>query len=255
MQRATSTENLKKRSNVNVTFGTNNFDTWVDSLIDKIKFATVLDVCCGTGNQLLKYASRINPLNIVGIDISKKSLQTADKRLQSVGAGGYKLKLVSMEKMFEDVDIRTTKFDLISCFYGLYYSRDVSKTIIQMIDHLSKNGTLLIVGPYGKNNANLFEIVQRYFSLPEMVKRSSTTFMEYEVFLVLSKKLEVVVETFVNPVCFPDAKLVIDYWRASTFYSALHKESVAKAIKEHFKKYGTFIVEKHIMAYIAKRKL
>jgi len=253
MQRAISTENLKERVNINHNYGTNNFDIWVDSLLDKIVYTSVLDICCGTGNQLLKYAKRNKTAHIIGVDISNESLITADKRLQSIGASGYKLKSISMEKMFDDVDIKDSKFDLISCFYGLYYSQNATKILEQIINHLSPNGTVLIVGPYGKNNANLFDLLQKHYTLPELVIRSSTTFMEQEVFPILSESTKVSIETFVNPVRFPDVQSLIDYWCASTFYSSYHEKAVKRDIEEHFARHRYFIVEKHVMAYLARK--
>jgi methionyl-tRNA formyltransferase/ubiquinone/menaquinone biosynthesis C-methylase UbiE len=253
MQRATSTNNLKERSDVNQSYGVNNFDEWVDSLLDKIQFASVLDICSGTGNQLLKYAKKNNNASLMGVDISRESLQTADERLKSIGAKRYTLKAIAMEDLFEDAELNSRTFDLISCFYGLYYSRDTAKTLEQMMAHLTANGTMLIVGPYGNNNDSLFDIIERHFALPELVKRSASTFMEYEVVPLLSKHLKVNTETFVNPVRYPNPKVLMDYWRASTFFSPEHENAVLRDIEEHFAMHGHFIMEKHIMACIASR--
>src|SRR5271157_4791444 len=101
MQRATSTNNLEERAGVNKSYGTNDFDEWVDSLLDKIQFTSVLDICCGTGNQLMKYAKRSNASDLVGVDIAEESLKTADARLKSIGAKSYALKAIAMEDLFE----------------------------------------------------------------------------------------------------------------------------------------------------------
>lgn len=253
MQRATSTNNLKERADVNQSYGVNNFDEWVDSVLDKIQFASVLDICCGTGNQLVKYVKRNNNTSLIGVDISEESLQTADARLKSIGAKKYSLKTIAMEHLFEDQEIDSRAFDLISCFYGLYYSRDTTKTLEQMLAHLTAKGTILVVGPYGNNNANLFNIIERHFTLPELVRRSSSTFMEFEVVPLLSKHLIVNTETFVNPVRYPNQKVLMDYWRASTFFSPVHENAVLRDIEEHFAGHGHFVMEKHIMACIASR--
>ena len=252
MERATSTDNLKDRSNVNATYGTNDFDAWVDSLFDQVTFNSVLDVCCGRGNQLIKYAMRkASPL--VGVDLSNESLLTADKRLQAIGAKGYRLKAAPMEHLFQDAELSLARFDLMSCFYGLYYSQDPTATLGQMIDHLSPSGAILIVGPYGENNASLFRLLQKHFALPDLVFRSATTFMEHDVLPVLSARLDVQKEIFVNPVRYPQARVLIDYWRSSTFYSASHEPAVIRDIEEHFTRHGHFIMEKHVMAYLARK--
>ncbi|MBI5485466.1 MAG: methyltransferase domain-containing protein [Deltaproteobacteria bacterium] len=251
--RAINSNNLRERSNINSSYGTNDFDSWVDSIVGRIDFSTVLDICCGTGNQLMKYAKKTNVDHIIGVDVSSESLNTADQRLQSLGVLHYKLLPVSMEEMFSSAEINTAVFDLISCFYGLYYSKDVSRTLHQMVGHLSGNGAILIVGPYGRNNAVLFNILQKYFALPELVLRSSTTFIENEVIPVLCQQLTVQVETFVNNVRFPDVKAVMDYWKASTFYSQPHEAAVMRDVESHFQEHGAFAMEKHVMACIARK--
>ncbi|MBF0328714.1 MAG: methyltransferase domain-containing protein [Nitrospirae bacterium] len=253
MHSATSTPNLKQRSEVNKNYGTNDFDGWVDCLINKIQFTSILDICCGTGNQLLKYAANNRNVLLIGVDISQESLQAADSRLRSIGATGYILKKVAMEDMFDDHEISNQKFDLISCFYGLYYSTDTKKTLEQMIDNLAYDGTILIVGPYGNNNSPLFEIIERHFILPDIVKRSSSTFMEHEVIPILSQYLSINTETFKNMISYPSSKVLMDYWKASTFFSSAHENAILLDIEDHFNTHGSFKMEKHIMACLARR--
>jgi ubiquinone/menaquinone biosynthesis C-methylase UbiE len=254
IERVVSTDNLKERANINLSCGTNDFDAWVVSLIDGVRFSSVLDICCGTGNQLIKYAKKNSEAYIVGVDVAEESLKTAEDRLRSLCAYNYKLKLIAMEEMFRDIEISDTKFDVVSCFYGLYYSRDTDRTLEEMIEHLSEKGTLIIVGPYGKNNAAFFEILQKYYDLPKLVLRSATSFMEEEVFPILSRRLSKIdICTFVNPVLFPSTEKLLDYWQASTFFSSQHEEVVKKAIEEHFAMHGEFIMEKHVIAYIARK--
>ena len=50
------------------------------------------------------------------------------------------------------------------------------------------------------------------------------------------------------------SQALISYLRASTFYSADHDELVARDIDRHFATEDTFIVEKHVMAAIGRRR-
>lgn len=254
IKRVVNTVNLKERANINQNYGTNNFDDWVISLINKVRFSSVLDVCCGTGNQLIKYATKNNKAYIVGVDVAEDSLKIADERLKSASVSNYRLKHLAMEEMFRDTELSGAKFDVISCFYGLYYSKDTDSTLEDMIEHLSEEGSIIIVGPYGKNNSAFFEILQKYYDLPELVTRSASTFMGEEVFPFLSKRLTKIDSyTFVNPVIFPSTVNLLDYWKASTFFSSQHEEVVKKDIEAHFAKKGEFIMEKHVVAYIAQK--
>jgi UDP-2,4-diacetamido-2,4,6-trideoxy-beta-L-altropyranose hydrolase len=255
MEKAVSSKNLVNRSGGNQRYGTGDFNSWSNELIGRIKFSSVLDVCCGTGNQLVLYADRADVRKIIGVDLSPEALDIAEKRLQKTGSKArIILKKTGMEAMFSDPAIRSGRFDLISCFYGLYYSRDPGNTISQMIDHLRPDGAILIVGPYGANNGSLFGLLERHFKLPELVKRSSSTFMEKEVLPLLKQRLDTRTEYFLNRVCYPDSESLLGYWRASTFYSARHEPAISRDIKIHFDRNSTFTVEKHIMACIARKR-
>lgn len=255
MKKAVSSDNLVERATSNQRYGENDFNHWVGKLLDKLSFSSVLDVCCGTGNQLVLFASMPEISYIAGVDISKKSLNIAQKRLLEIRTDGHViLKPAKMEEMFSGPDFKDYRFDLISCFYGLYYSQNVERLICEMIDHLSDEGSILIVGPYGNNNASLFSLLERHFDLPDLVKRSSCTFMEKEVFPVLAKRCVVDVVFFKNKIHYPDIKAIVDYWRSSTFYAPEHKDAVIKDMSKHFAIHDEFIVEKHVMACISKRR-
>jgi len=255
MKKAVSSENLIKRSATNQQYAENDFNLWTKTLLSKLSFSSVLDVCCGTGNQLVIYSAIPAVSRIVGIDISKEAVSKAGERLRDgVEKGRVVLKAAKMEEVFSKSDLADERFGLISCFYGLYYSQNPVRTLREMIMHLSSNGTILIVGPYGKNNAAFFTLLQRHFSLPDLVIRSSTSFMEEEVYPVLIENCDVTKEQFINRIHYPSAELLIDYWKASTFYFPEHEKNVKKDIEAYFSSHEEFIVEKHIMAYIARRR-
>lgn len=254
LSRAVSTRGVHSRSEVNKQFGSSNFDRWVADILQGVSFTSVLDFCCGTGNQLVLYAQRAGLRELVGVDTSEESLKVAQQRLsESPLATPATLIGARMEEVFGNPELAKAKFDLISCFYGLYYARDVSAVLNAMMDHLCDMGTILIVGPYGENNATLFELLERHIELPDLVKRSSSTFMTQEVVPHLQEHLEVRTETFVNRICYPEPKAVIDYWRASTFFEQSVEEAVVRDVETHFKRHGEFVVEKHVMAAIASQ--
>jgi ubiquinone/menaquinone biosynthesis C-methylase UbiE len=254
MQKAVLGSNLIGRLSANQRYASKDFNSWSKELVDKIKFGSVLDLCCGTGNQLVLYARKAGVRKIVGVDLSREALGVAKNRLQEINpTAEISLKKNSMEKIFSAPGIKDNGFDLISCFYGLYYSRDVNKTLEEMIDHVPNGGHILIVGPHGANNSNLFGLLEKHFKLPDLVKSSSSTFMEQEVVPVLKRQFSVKTEYFLNRIRYPDAKSLFEYWRASTFFSPSHEDAVLNDIKLYFNKKRGFIVEKHVMALTAKK--
>ena len=60
-------------------------------------------------------------------------------------------------------------------------------------------------------------------------------------------------ETFVNPVSYPTAESVLEYWRKTTFYEPDAESGVRRDLETHFATSDVFVVEKHVMGLIATR--
>lgn len=255
LERAVASDKLNRRAEGNQQFGTRDFTGWVRRLIQSGPGGRILDVCCGTGNQLLLYAERPDTKTLYGVDASAESLKKAESRLRDSGFSA-ELKLIEsrMEQMFERSDLVDCEFDAASCYYGLYYAEDSEKVLCDIFNHLRPGGTITIVGPYGKNNASFFELLNRYFELPAPVVRSATTFMDKEVLPVAQEYGSVRTETFVNPIKYSSVDSVMDYWGSSTFYSEEHAERVRRDLETVFRQHGEFVIEKHVKAIVAAKK-
>ncbi len=53
---AVNSDFLKNRSSINKGFASADFEGWVEYIVRDIKSNNILDICCGTGNQLVLYA-------------------------------------------------------------------------------------------------------------------------------------------------------------------------------------------------------
>ena len=252
--RATRAESLDVRAGDNARYGSGDFDGWSRGLIENLKFASVVELACGTGNQLCIYAKRPGMTRLVGVDLSGKALAQAGERLKQLGASA---RISLLELPLDDAprakDLSTETFDLVSCFYGLYYAADPGKVLEGFIDRLTENGSVIVVGPHGKNNATLFDILERHTRLPDLVVYSATTFMNEAVMPVLRRRLNCRIETFVNPVIYPDTDAVMRYWKASTFYDAKVERAVRDDIDAAVRRDGRFVIEKHVMAAIGTK--
>ena len=252
--RAVDSANLQMRASGNKQFGDADFNGWVSGIIDDLQYSSVLDICCGTGNQLVLYAARPGTERMVGVDLSTESLSVTGERVRDA-APSLDVALIEagMDDAFDNPVMSDRKFDLVSCFYGLYYALDVAGVLSNIVASLADEGTVLIVGPYGENNASLFGILNNHFELPQLVTRSATTFMEAEVLPILSAALAVESRTFVNRVSYPNPTTVMNYWKASTFYNEAAEVGVAGDIDRHFRDNGKFVVEKHVMAILGRK--
>ena len=251
---ATNSASLTTRAESNRRFGGADFEVWVQELLASIDFTRVLDLCCGTGNQLVLYAARPGIEQLVGVDASTSALARAEERLGEMSSANWAvLECVGMDDAFACPSIQHARFDLASCFYGLYYAADPVAVLDAMIDRLDEHGTVLIVGPWGENNATLFNLLERHFSLPENVLSSARTFMSETVLPTIARRLQLETRRFVNPVRYPDAAAVLDYWRASTFFDPAFEAAVTRDVEAHVAVHGEFVLEKHVMAAIGRK--
>ncbi len=252
---AVSSSNLTGRIDANQRFAGADFNGWVRDLIGRLPGRRVLDLCCGTGNQLVAHAGRPECEELVGIDRSTESLATARSRIDEMDfRGTLDLYDFAMDTALGERDLRDRVFDQISCCYGLYYATNVLSLLDKMLGQVAPGGSLLIVGPWGPNNKSLFDLLRKYMTLPPLVERSATTFMTEEVEPYLRDKAEIQTETFVNPVSYPSVQAVLDYWRKTTFFDPAKETDVTRDVEAHFGNADAFVVEKHVMGLIATRR-
>ena len=112
-----------------------------DEIIDRImnsKPKKLLDVGCGTGNVLMKLNTN-DDLNLYGLDISEKMIQTARKNL----GNKVELKVGDSEYMpWED-----NCFDVIVCNASFHHYPNPEKVLLEMKRVLKNKGTLIIGDP------------------------------------------------------------------------------------------------------------
>ena len=247
---ATSSQSLQNRAKSNQQFSSSDFNGWVKSLFEDYKINNVLDVCCGTGNQLVIYAEK-SVKSITGLDVSAQSIEKSQQRLNKY-EGDLTLVTAAMEEYLATNPDNSK--DFISSFYGLYYSQNIEETCQQIHRILETNGNFLVCGPYGNNNASLFSLLEKYYTLPEFVVYSSTTFMKETLSPILSKlSMSLEEKYFVNTISYPDTESLITYLKSSTFFNEDYHDEIIDDLNEHFKTHTVFKVEKHVMALVAKK--
>jgi len=249
--KAISSKNLQNRALGNQQFASADFTLWVQELLESYPKTDVLDICCGTGNQLVIYAkAQLNSL--AGLDISEESIKQAQLRLSDY-QGDLSLTAQAMEEYLAEA--QSNSKDFISSFYGLYYTTDIENTCQDIHRILAHKGHLLVCGPYGDNNESLFSLVTKYYPLPELVSYSSSTFMLQALDPIL-KKLGMTVEYkyFVNTISYPNTEALMSYLSSTTFFDENYAQKIAADIDNHFKSHTSFDVKKNVMALIATKQ-
>jgi SAM-dependent methyltransferase len=213
----------------------------------------ILELCCGTGGQTLRMLSSLGESGrLVALDTSAAALETltgkasgeASRKLTTVQAG-----LDELSSALELSGFRGPSFDLVFCAYGVYYSRSPQETLDEAFAWLKPHGRIVVVGPYGPNNKQLFEMVQASgVTLGEAVLFSSQRFMLETVIPWATLRFESVrINTMVNPVRWATPERVLNYWQNTTFYDAARKPAFEALLERHFAERGQFVNEKWVM--------
>jgi ubiquinone/menaquinone biosynthesis C-methylase UbiE len=212
----------------------------------------VLELCCGTGGQTLRILSALGDRGrLHALDVSRDALNTLVVR-----AAADKSKLVAIHASLDNLsgalrgsELERPAFDLVFCAYGLYYSNDAKKTLDEAFSWLKKDGRIVVVGPFGPNNGQLFDVVRASgATISDAVVSSSERFMSEVVVPWAAVKFQSIrIRTMVNRVRWSTPERVVNYWQNTTFYSADHRLEFERRLAQHFAQHGEFVNEKWVM--------
>jgi ubiquinone/menaquinone biosynthesis C-methylase UbiE len=250
--RATQAELLEQRIVENRASQEVDLVRWIFDRIPMRESDQVLELCCGTGGQTLRMLSLLGGHGrVYALDVSADALSTLVER-----AAADKSKLAAIQANLDDFSgtlqnsgLERPSFDLIFCAYGLYYSSDPRKTLDEAFSWLKKNGRVVVVGPFGPNNRQLFDLVRASgVTIPDPVVSSSERFMTEVVVPWAAVKFQSTqISTMVNPVRWLTPERVLNYWQNTTFYSADHRREFERRLAQHFTQHGDFVNEKWVM--------
>lgn len=253
MSRATQAELLDQRIAENAASQEIDLASWIFERVPVHPGNQVLELCCGTGGQTLSLLDRVGSSGrVAALDISRKALDA----LQSKAGTTNQEKLRLIESNLDDFSSalraaqwQPASFDLIFCAYGLYYSADARRTLDQARAWLKPDGRIAVVGPFGPNNQQLFDLVRASgINLAEPVVFSSERFMLQTVVPWGARNFaSLAVHTMVNPVRWTTPERVLNYWQNTTFYDAEKRPAFEQLLQAHFARHGVFVNEKWVM--------
>lgn len=140
------------------------------------KKAKVLDLCCGAGYE----SKRLNNLGVevVGIDLSKKSIEIAKKYNQAID-----FYVKDMLKSYKDLG----SFEGITCIAGIIHlkEQDLNLAFKNMSEVLKDNGYLLLVVKDGNKITKSLEVDGKKYAREfycytlDKIKQHSDTYFEF----------------------------------------------------------------------------
>jgi ubiquinone/menaquinone biosynthesis C-methylase UbiE len=247
---ATDATALTARIQANESYGKTDLQELVSSLLSLRAGEAILDVGCGTGKFLVRFAATVGSGGrAVGVDLDEAGLAEADARCRKQGLA------VSLVHGSMD-EVRTLvagqRFDAICCCYALYYAQDAAAVIQQMAGLLEPDGRLLVAGPDRGNNAELLDLVRDAGA--QVAPAVDQGFMAETVAPTCRRLFQEVTQTpFENAVGFPSTEAVLEYWRSTAYFDPALESSLRGILDDHFRDHAEFANVKRGSILLARR--
>lgn len=119
----------------------------------------ILDVATGTADFAIA-ASKLNKVKIIGIDISEKMLEIAEKKVSQKGLSNQ-IKLQMADS--ENLPFENESFDAITAGFGVRNFEDLKKGLTEMRRVLKQDGIAVILEPSKPKRFPIKQIYGIYF--------------------------------------------------------------------------------------------
>ena len=146
--RATSSDSLRGRLDLNRKYQSLDFPTWLFEHIDVAEGADLLDVGCGTGVQSLEFARLVGGEGrVCAVDLSADSIAALNANPEkspnlTAGVGNMADLAAIITEQFP-----VQRFDIVHSAYALYYAPDPKAVLGVMLGALKPAGRLYVSAP------------------------------------------------------------------------------------------------------------
>ncbi|HLA29181.1 MAG TPA: class I SAM-dependent methyltransferase [Syntrophales bacterium] len=253
LERAQKASLLDSRIDRNVSGQQLDLVQWIFNQLEIGQGSRILELCSGTGSQTLQLLHQADSTgHVVAMDISKEAIETLVSKLTPEQQQRSTFILSNIDDLAHSlnrVGLKPAHFDLIFCAYGLYYSNNALLVMQTAKSWLRAQGRIVIVGPFGTNNAPLFDLLKSGgVEIPCYVTYTSSDFMFKEVIPWAAQHFDkITINTVVNKITWQSSADVLYYWRNTTFYDEAKLPAIEKLLEQHFARQDKFINEKWIM--------
>jgi ubiquinone/menaquinone biosynthesis C-methylase UbiE len=206
---------LKKRLETNKLYGTRDITPWILKLVDPKSAQRILDVGCGSGEQVIPYAKKVGARGqVVGTDISPQLLREVRKKASSSGVKVMPIRHDANKPFPFDSEY----FDTVSCCFTIYHVKNLEKLILEFQRLLKRGGRAFITIPDPKNNEELFRIHQKITGKMPIMPRN---FFKFKIERCLNETFRKTrYHVFRNTVIFPTKEHLISYYKATQLFLA-----------------------------------
>lgn len=242
--RATGTDFLEKRIEINKTYSSADFDAW---LLDRLAVKPgedILDVGCGSGAQTIPFAERVGDSGSVSaLDISRDSVALLNARL------AHKSRVQAVAADMKDLhriiatEFRVKRYDLAQSTYALYYSADRADVLDTMRSALKPGGRCAVFTPNAPHG--LVDLAARFTRIPAEISDCMVFGPNVLAPYFEAHFTDVAVHRFHNVVTLPNADVLIEFYRQTTYHDAAAEAPMRRHVDEEIRRTGSFSYEKN----------
>ncbi len=213
---------LLNRINIHKQYGQKDITKWISSFVPRKKNLKILDLACGDGSQTLKILNHLKlkkiKTKILATDSNKKLIDTAKKKNKNKN---IEYKIVNFDK---SMDIADNYYDVVLCLFGIYYAKNIDKTLKEIKKKINKNGKIILVGPLRDNKIDFNNILENAANkkLPKLIGSSRFDSVIYK--STKKKLINTKIKKFSNVLKIKDKNVFINY----TLSSITNKRGVYK---------------------------
>jgi len=250
LKRATDSEYLAKRMEMNKGFQRYDFAQWAIEQIKPKEGNRLLEVGCGRGTQTIPLSEVIGKGGeVTFIDLSKESVDYVvsciSEKTKALGIHG------TMDNIASLLGVKSIGYDLAYSVYALYYANNAFNVLNEMFQRLSSGGRLCIIGPDGPHG--LVEIARKFHVIPTLVD-SSFEFRSKIVEPFFKKNFSKFEVSFLkNPQSITDVNQFIEFYRQTTYYDNLSEKALREFVENKIKEDGQLVFDKYSYAVTAEK--
>ena len=241
---------LENRLKINRCYGSKDIRPWIIDLLKPSINEKILDVGCGSGEQVIPFAKETkNKSEIIGIDVSKKLLNLAKKEAEEKGV---KIKLLRHDAN-NNLPFDDEYFDAVTCCFTIYHIKKRLNLINEFYRTLKPGGRLLITGPDPENNQEMFDFFKE---VNIKISQMPRDLFKNEIGNNLEKKFsKEKYSVFKNKVNFPSTTDFVSYIKMTQLFldnvPSDKQKDVCKQLEHIIEKNNELTLTKIVGAYTA----
>jgi SAM-dependent methyltransferase len=224
---------------------------WISETVRPLEGWSLLDIGCGTGEQLLHLVHQIGKQGrAVGLDRSEAAIKTFRRRVLELNLKNVQSEVGDMDA-FEKYLSVDSRFDLILSNFAIYYAKNPEKLLAKARSRLKEGGFIFLSGPARHNNQALLNLhhsiggaIPAHYDPDEMEGRIMDA--------VRKSFSNVEASLFWNPVTFPSPDILIDYWKSYFLYDRKYEEKFVAEARKYFEEHNSFVTVKEVIGIKAR---